>query len=204
MIEKRLSGISCKQEEFDKAKSAYAHALEKSGYQQKLEFQTENSARKRHRKRNFTWFISPFSNNVSTNIGRKFLIQLDKHFLPNHKMHPICSCNCVKVSYSCMPNMAAIFKLHNSIVANPPKTDETKLAENCNCRNRSNCPLNGNRLKSCVVYKATISSGSKRDDYYGSCSMAFKKRFNNHSSSFRHQHLEESTELSKRVWKPKN
>ena len=205
MIEKRLSGISCNPEEFDRAKLAYAQALEKSGYKQKLEFQTENSSRKRHRKRNITcWFNTTFSHNVSTNIGRKFLNLLDKHFPSNHKLHPICNHNCVKVSYSCMPNMAAIIKLHNSNVTNLPKTDETKVEENCNCRNKSNCPLNGNCLKSCVVYKATISSGNEGDDYYGSCSTAFKTRFNNHSSSFRHQRLEKSTELSKRVWEHKN
>ena len=151
-----------------------------------------------------TWFNPPFSNNVSTNISRKFLNLLDKHFLSNHKLHRICNLNCVKVSYSCMPNMAAIIKRHNSNVANPPKTDETKLAENCNCRNKSNCPLNGNCLKSCLVYKAIISSGNKRDVYNGSSSTAFKKRFNNYSSSFRHQRLEKSIELSKRVWEHKN
>ena len=124
MIEKRLSGISCNQEEFDRAKPAYSQALEKSGYKQKLEFQTKNSSRKRHRKRNSTWFNSPFINNVSTNIGRKILNLLYKHFPPN--------CNCKEVSYSCMPNMAAIIKLYNSNVANPSKIDETKLAENCN------------------------------------------------------------------------
>ena len=199
MIEKILSGISCDQEEFDRAKPAYAQALEKNGYKQKLEFQTENSSRRRQRKRNITWFNPPFSKNVSTNIGRKFLNLLDKPFPPNHKLHPICNRNCVKVSYSCMPNMAAIIKLHNSNVANPQKTDETKLAEICNCRNKSNCPLNGNCLKSYQVYKATISFGNKRDVYYGSCSTAFKKSFNNHSSSFRHQRQEKSTELSKRV-----
>ena len=96
--------------------------------------------------------------------------------------------------------MAAIIKQHNSNVTNPRKTDETKLAENCNCRNKFNCPLNGN----CRIYKAAISSGNQRDVYYGSCSTAFKKRFNNHSLSFRHQRLEKSTELSKRVWEHKN
>ena len=100
--------------------------------------------------------------------------------------------------------MAAIINLHYSNVANPRKTDETKLAENCNCRNKSNCPLNGNCLKSCLIYKATISSENKRDVYYGSCSTAVKKRFNNHSSLFRHQRLEKSTELSKQVWVHKN
>ena len=204
MIDKRLFGISYNQEEFDRAKPAYAQALDKSGYKQKLEFQTENSSRRRQRKRNITWFNPPFSDNVSTNIGRKFLNLLDKHFPPDHKLHPICNRSCVKVSYSCMPNMAAIIKQHNFNVASPRKTDETKLAENCNCRNKSNCPLNGNCLKNCVIYKATISSGNQRDLYYGSRSTAFKKRFNNHSSSFRHQRLEKSTELSKRVWEHKN
>ena len=117
MIEKRLSGISYNQEEFDRAKPAYAQALEKSGYKQKLEFQTENSSKRRQRKRNITWFNPPFSDNVSTNIGRKFLNLLDKHFPPDHKLHPICNRSCVKVSYSCMPNMAAIIKQHNSNVA---------------------------------------------------------------------------------------
>ena len=88
--------------------------------------------------------------------------------------------------------MAAIIKLHNSNVTNLPKIDETKVEENCNCRNKSNCPLKGNCLKSCLVYKATISSGNERNDYCGSCSTAFKKRFNNHSSSFRHQRLEKT------------
>ena len=91
MIEKKLSGISCDQEEFDRAIPAFAPALEKSGYKQKLEFQTKNSNRKRHRKRNITWFNPPFSNNVSTNTGRKFLNLIDKHFSRDHKLHPICN-----------------------------------------------------------------------------------------------------------------
>ena len=100
MIEKRLSGISRNQEEFDRAKPAYAQALEKSRYKQKLEFQTENSSRKRYRKRNITWFKPPFSNNVSTNIGRKVLNVLDTHSPPNHKLHSSCNRNCVKFRYS--------------------------------------------------------------------------------------------------------
>ena len=123
---------------------------------------------------------------------------------PDHKLHPICNRNGVKVSYSCMSNMAAVIKSHNFNVAHPPKTVETKPAENCNCRNKSNCLLNGNCLKNCLVHKTTILYETKRDDYYGSGSTAFKKRFNNHSSSFRLQRLEKSTELSKRVWEHKN
>ena len=99
------------------------------------------------------------------------------HSLLSHKLQPICNCSCLKVSYNCMPNMAAIIKLRtgNSNAAHPLKTDEPKLAENCNCRKKPNCPLNGNCLKTCLVYKATISSGNKRDDYYGSFSNCFQK-----------------------------
>ena len=93
-----------------------------------------------------------------------------------------------------MPNMAAIIKQHNSNVASPRKTDETKLAENCNCQNKSNCPLNGNCLKSCLIYKATISSGNQQDLLLRIVLNCFQKRFNNHSSSFRHQRLEKSTD----------
>ena len=63
--------------------SAYEQALEKSGYKQKLEFQTENSSRKRQKKLITTWFNSPFSNNVSINIGKKNLNLLDKLFPPD-------------------------------------------------------------------------------------------------------------------------
>ena len=46
MIEKRLSGISCNQEDINRAKPADAQAPKKSGYKQKLDFQTENSSKK--------------------------------------------------------------------------------------------------------------------------------------------------------------
>ena len=81
----------------------------------------------------------------------------------------------------------------NTNVANPPKTCETKLTENCNSRKKSICPLKLNFLKSCLVYKAAFSSENKRD---GSCSRSFKKRFHNHSSSFGHQRVDKRTEAS--------
>ena len=83
-----------------------------------------------------------FSIIVSTNMGRKFLNLLDKHTPSHHKLHLICNRNCMKVSYSCMPNMASIIKSQNFNEPNPSKTDKTKPAKTCNCRNKSNCPLN--------------------------------------------------------------
>ena len=99
--------------------------------------------------------------NVLTNVGKKFLRLLDKHFSPNHKFYPILNRNCVKISYSCMNNMASIIKSHNAKLMKPgsdnpiPHTSEAT----CNCLNQDHCPLNGNCTKSCIVYQATITSG---------------------------------------------
>ena len=206
MIEKRLSSIACDKNEFNKAAPTYNQALEKSGYKHNLAFQATKTEKTRNRKRNITWFNPPYSNNVSTNAGKNFLRLLDKHFPPNHKFHPIFNRNCVKISYSCMPNMASIIKSHNAKLMKPtsgnpiPHTSEAT----CNCRNKDHCPLNGNCTKSCIVYQATVTSGKQSNVYFGSCSTTFKARFNNHTSSFRHRSKAASTELSKHVWKLKD
>ena len=52
--------------------------------------------------------IGEFSVHVKNNIGKTFLILLEKHFPSSHCLRKICNKNTVKISYSCMPNMAAI------------------------------------------------------------------------------------------------
>ena len=84
-INKRLSRISSNKEIFEKAAPDYQEALEKSGYQFKLNYQPENvsnetSVPKRKRSRKIIYFNQPFSNDVKTNVGRKFLQLMDKHF----------------------------------------------------------------------------------------------------------------------------
>ena len=48
---------------------------------------------KRSRKRNVIWFNPPFSANVATNIGRKFLKAIDECFPKGHPLHKICNRN---------------------------------------------------------------------------------------------------------------
>ena len=131
---------------------------------------------------------------------------LDKHFPHNHKFYPILNRNCVKISYSCMPNMAFIIKSHHVKVMKPASGNSILHTSEptCNCRNKDHCPLNGNCTKSCIVYQATITSGKQSNVYFESCSTAFKARFNNHTSSFRHRRKAASMELSKHVWKLKD
>ena len=114
----------------------------------------------------------PFSEHVKTNIGRIFLNLLEKQFPPRYRFRKICNKNTVKISYSCMPNMAAILSRHNKTVLASKNTNEHPP---CNCRHKAECFLNGDCRKKAVVYKASISTDSNDPpkSYYGCCKTEF-------------------------------
>ena len=120
-INRRLSNISSNQNIFEDATNVYQEALDKSGYDYKLNFNPRKSnnnqgANKRKRIGNVTWFNPPFSGNVATNIGKKFFRLLDKCFPPGHQLHQLLNRNTIKLSYSCMPNVKQIISSHNTNV----------------------------------------------------------------------------------------
>jgi hypothetical protein len=87
-INKRLSNISSNEEVFKAATPPYQEALKESGYDYQLKYNpppqsTNTNSRKRNRQRNITWFNPPYSESVATNVGKKFLILLDKCFPPD-------------------------------------------------------------------------------------------------------------------------
>ncbi len=204
MISKRLSSISSSEKNFNEAKHDYEMALQNSGYSDNISFQkTEptdnaNSNNKRTRKRNIVWFNPPYSTNVSTNIGARFLSLIDKHFTKKHPLHKIVNRNTIKISYSCMPNVGTILKGHNKAVLSK-KNDESD--ERCNCRNKEECPLNGKCLTKSVVYKAEASTATGQSfTYIGLTENEFKTRYYGHTQSFRDEKYRLSTELSKIIW----
>ena len=71
---------------------------------------------------------------------------LCKHFPPRHHLRKVCSRNTLKVSCSCMPNMATIISSHNKNLLGNKQEPKTTIPP-CNCRNSANCPLNGNAAK---------------------------------------------------------
>ena len=73
-----------------------------------------------------------------------------------------------------------------------------KTNDNINCK--CNCPLNGECLTQCLVYKATSTTSSNSFVYYGTSEGEFKSRYNNHKKSFRHPEYMNETELSKHLW----
>ena len=203
MLATRLSQLSCDSKEFSNAVPEYVDAMQRSGHTGKLEYADNLGSKKKKRKRDITWFNPPFSEHVKTNIGKEFLRLLAKHFPLHHRLHKICNKFNVKVSYSCMPNMAAIISKHNKIVLSN-KTTANSTTPPCNCRNKVSCPLEGKCRESSVGYKACLISGNAANNYYGCCETEFKARFYNHNQSFKYRRKSNATELSKVFWQAKD
>ena len=148
MINKRLSKLSCKKDEFDKAKLLYEKSLQESGYKTSMSYAQTGVKTNKNRNRNIICFNPPFNQNVKTNIGKIFLKLIKKHFPNHHRLHKIFNLNTIKLSNSCMRNMSSFMKQHNhNILSSPPNNEE----RSCNCKNKDNCPLAGSCLKSCIV-----------------------------------------------------
>ena len=79
----------------------------------------------------------------------------------------------------------------------------------CNCRNKSNCPLDNKCLINKIVYKAEIETNDGINElstkvYFGISKTDFKSRYNKNKMSFRNQTHENDTELSKYIWSLKD
>ena len=124
---RRLTDISSDETAFGDAKLMYNKPLSDSGFCEMTEFledQRDSSGKRKrkNRRRNRTWFNPPYSQNVSTNIGRRFRTLISKHFPRNSKLSKIFNTNTLKLSYSCMPNMAAVISHHNSSILRGGRT----------------------------------------------------------------------------------
>ena len=211
-INKRLSSLSSDKNSFDQAAPPYQKALHDSGYQYNLCYEPTAPARRKNRQRNVIfWYNPPFSKNVSTNIGRKFLGLIDKHFAKDNKLRKIFNRNTIKISYSCMNNTKQIIDNHNKRILkssehNDTPTSKTKDNKTCNCRQKDACPLDGNCLQPSVIYQATVTSKDNPtpETYIGLTENEFKTRYRNHIASFRHTRSRNSTELSKHIWNLKD
>ena len=156
MINNRLNSISSNETVFNDGKHIYQEALKKSGHSQNLHWNNEDPPRRRkaRRHRSVIWFNPPFSESVTTKIGEEFFKILEKHFPSRHKFYKILNKNNVKLSYSCTPNIGSMITSHNRRVL---ETSEDNSMLPCNCRNRDQCPLDGQCRATSSVYHANIS-----------------------------------------------
>ena len=109
----------------------------------------------------------------------------------------------MKVSYSCMPNIASIVNNHNKkILINNTITPQN----GCNCRKEDQCPLDNNRLITNVIYKANVTTDkdNTRKNYIGLTEGTFKQQYTQHKRSFRNRKYANRTERAKHLWKCKD
>ena len=92
----------------------YQDALVRSEHEHQLQFKEEEQERqskgRRRRKREIIWWNPPFSMNVKTNIGGKFLALIDKCFPKDGPMGKIFNRSNLKISYSTCPNMCKLIQ----------------------------------------------------------------------------------------------
>ena len=96
-INKRLSSLSSNKACFDKAAPPYQKALQDSGYQYILSYETVKPSRKNNRRRNdILWYNPPITKHVNTNIGHRFLALVSEHFPKDSKLRKIFNRNTIK------------------------------------------------------------------------------------------------------------
>ena len=80
-----------------------------------------------------------------------------------------------------------------------------KSYDGCNCRNKDECPLDGNCQTKSIVYKAEITTTDvgETKEYIGMTAGTFKARYANHKKSINSPRYSNETELSKYAWKLK-
>ena len=205
MIAKRVSNLSQDKQTFESNIGPYQEAIESSGYFSKLEYyeNQKQGTNKAKRRRNIIWFNPPYSQTVRTNVGKKFLSLVDKHFKGTN-LEKYFNRSTIKISYSCLPNIDAIISGHNKRILQT-KEGTNKKEKHCNCRGGpKNCPLNGTCLKASIVYSAIVKEENKISKYIGQTANSFKERFNNHKLTFKHNKYEKHTNLSNYIWNLKN
>jgi hypothetical protein len=95
-INKRINKLSCNKQTFDASAPLYNNALKQSNFDTTLTYEqitneenTDNGTQRRNRQRNTIWYNPPYSKNIKTNIGQRFLQLIDKHFPTSNKLHKI-------------------------------------------------------------------------------------------------------------------
>ena len=228
MVVKRLSRLSSNEEIFNNQKEKYEKALDDSGYSsshfrqifgnvegyngKNLKYipKQDKKEKKKRKDRQVTWFNPPFSLNVQTDIGKKFLNLVKKHFKKGGKidrtgfsLSKILNVHTVKLSYSTTNNVARHIVKHNSKVLNEGKKQEQRK---CNCGRKYACPLDGDCGVGPLVYQADVIEPNRTMQYIGMTGRTFKDRFTEHRSAMTNRKTAERqpTRLSKHVWSLKD
>ena len=98
--------------------------------------------------------IIVFSPAFCSNIGKYFLLLIQKHFSNNHKYHEMFNKNNLNISYNCRVNIKSIINIHNKDVVTEKKTREI----NFNSINKPDFPLSNQCQITKIINKPKITS----------------------------------------------
>ena len=219
-VNHRLNANSSSEAMFNAAKGPYQEALKRSGHNFTLSYNPEEAGgvtprrRRRRKKDKIIWFNPPWCNSVTTDVGRKFLNLLDTCFPPSNPLSRIFNRKKVKVSYSTMPNLGRIIAGHNSkVIASKVVKVPKRPWGDCSCprktREAGECPLGGDCLADCIVYKASVAVKPRGvavvEDapvmtYLGLVEPEWKSRLGNHKQDFKTRSKKGATCLSSYIW----
>ena len=89
---------------------------------------------------------------ASINVGKYFLKLIDKHFKHDNILHKIFNRKTLKISYSCTKNIFQIInnlnkeiikEFHDRTNNNNNNNNNNSKQNECNCKTRMNCPMDG-------------------------------------------------------------
>ena len=95
-----------------------------------------------------------------------------------------------------MNNMSKIIKGNNENVTSKPCDQRPK----CNCKKKTECPMEGNCQVNEVVYKYDVTRPLPKKEYLGLAEGEWKSRFHSHKLSFKHKRYSNKTRLSSYMW----
>ena len=197
-INRRLSSLSSSELMFNEIAPHYQQALQKSGYNFNLTYapQPPQETRRKNRQRKIIYYNPPYTKNLTTNIGKEFFKLMEKHFPANHVLRPIINKNCVKISYSCLPNMSKIISSHNHKILK----DQIVEPDPCTCNPPDSCPVEGNCGTKGIVYQAKVTTQTgETSTYVGLSSNSFITRYRTHRSNFTNLNQKSQTTLSTKI-----
>lgn len=99
-----------------------------------------------------------------------------------------------------MSNVKTIISSHNKAQIKKASNQSDEVVDNCNCRTKNSCPLEGNCNIRSIIYQAEVVTSHTTESYIGLCDTSFKERYRNHICSFKNEQYKNATELSKYIW----
>ena len=202
----RIAKLSANEKIFKESSKRYIEALKNSGFKEDFRYLKEDitnvitkennyyDQKNKNRKREIIWFNPPFSKLANIDVGKYFFRLIDKHFKQDNILHEIFNRKTLKKSYSCTKNMSQIMNSHNNELiykfhnrVNNNNINSKKIE--CNCKSRTDCPMNCLCNLDNVVYQAIIypkEDVSDKKFYIGVSSTSWKIRYGNHK--FFHEH----------------